>query len=159
MTQSFNIRRATLEHSDGILDCLRVAFAPYRTDYTADAFSDTVLTSRTFAERLGNMSVLIAIDQSGQVVGTVAYQMVDTTEGHIRGMAVRPEWHGHGVAQRLLDQLQSDLRELHCSVLTLDTTRPLRRAICFYEKNGFRATGEIEFFFGMDLFKYRKDLS
>ena len=159
MTQSFSIRRANLGDCEGILDCLQTAFAPYRKDYTAGAYSDTVLTSTTLAARLCKMSVLIAVDQSGNVVGTVAYQLMDKTEGHIRGMAVHPECHGRGVAQRLLEQLQSDLRELGCSVITLDTTRPLQRAICFYEKNGFRATGNIEDFFGMDLLKYRKDFS
>jgi ribosomal protein S18 acetylase RimI-like enzyme len=158
MTKPLNIRRATLADADGILNCLQVAFAPYRTDYTAEAFSDTVLTPKTLAERLDKMSVLAALDESRQVVGTVAYSLMDSTEGHIRGMAVRPEWHGCGVAQRLLDRVQSALQELRCFAITLDTTRPLQRAISFYEKNGFRATGEVECFFGMDLLKYRKDL-
>jgi ribosomal protein S18 acetylase RimI-like enzyme len=73
-------------------------------------------------------------------------------------MAVRPAWEGFGVAERLLNQVESELRELHCSAITLDTTRPLQRAIRFYEKHGFRPTGEIASFFGMDLFAYRKEL-
>ena len=42
--------------------------------------------------------------------------------------------------------------------MTLCTTRPLQRAIRFYEKNGFHATGEVSSFFGMDLLSYRKDI-
>jgi N-acetylglutamate synthase-like GNAT family acetyltransferase len=101
MTKSFNIRRATLEDADGILDCLRVAFAPHRAHYTAKAFSETVLTPKTLVERLNGMSVLAATDEFAQVVGTVAYSLVDSTECDLRGMAVRPEWQVSGVAQRL----------------------------------------------------------
>jgi ribosomal protein S18 acetylase RimI-like enzyme len=99
----------------------------------------------------------VATDNSRLVIGTVAYK-AENGEGHIRGVAVRPEWHGSGIARMLLDQVESDLRELHCRVITLDTTRPLQRAIRFYERNGFRATGEIASFFDMNFFAYRKEI-
>jgi ribosomal protein S18 acetylase RimI-like enzyme len=91
------------------------------------------------------------------VLGTVAYK-AENGEGHIRGMAVLPRWHGSGIASRLLDTVERDLRELHCRAITLDTTKPLRRAISFYEKNGFRKTGRRTSFFGMDLIAYRKEI-
>src|SRR5262249_29977268 len=47
---------------------------------------------------------------------------------------------------------------LGCRTVTLDTTGVLRKAMRFYEKNGFRATGEVSSFFGMELFGYRKEL-
>jgi len=43
--------------------------------------------------------------------------------------------------------------------VTLDTTRPLERAIRFYERCGYRATGVVRDFFGMPLFEYAKDLA
>lgn len=48
-----------------------------------------------------------------------------------------PEHQGSGVAAGLLDQVESDLRDLNCRAMTLDTTKPLQRAIRFYERNGF----------------------
>lgn len=136
----------------------RKRFAPYRVGYTPDAFVDTVLTQETIIRRLVEMTVLVAVDQSGHVIGTIAYRVAAAGEGHLRGMAVNPEWHGLGVAQKLLENVESDLRRLHCKVVTLDTTVPLCRAIHFYEKNGFRPTGEVNSFFGMQLFAYREDI-
>ena len=62
------------------------------------------------------------------------------------------------MARLLLDRVESDLRDLGCSAVTLDTTAPLERAIRFYERNGFRSTGQVGSFFGMPLFEYRKDI-
>ena len=153
----FSVRRASVDDTAQILQCLHEAFAPYRDSYTPAAFADTVLTPQTLHKRFLEMQVLVATDNSSRVVGTVAYKAEDN-EGHIRGMAVRPGWQGTGVAACLLDQAEADLHELHCGAITLDTTRPLQRAIRFYEAHGFRATGEVASFFGMDLFAYRKEL-
>jgi ribosomal protein S18 acetylase RimI-like enzyme len=62
------------------------------------------------------------------------------------------------VAKSLLDRAESDLRKLGCHIMTLCTTKPLQRAIHFYEKNGFHASGEVGSFFGMDLVSYGKDI-
>jgi ribosomal protein S18 acetylase RimI-like enzyme len=158
MNQDFSIRKATLRDGDEILQCLRQAFAPYRRDYATEAFADTVLTPETLRLRLAEMTILIAASGSGHVMGTIAYKLAESGEAHIRGMAVLPELHGSPVAKALLARAEADLRDLGCRVVTLHTTRPLARAIRFYEKNGFRATGEVSSFFGMDLFAYRKEI-
>jgi predicted N-acetyltransferase YhbS len=158
MAGIFSIRKAALDDENQILQCLEEAFASYQGSYTPDGFADTVLTGETIRHRFGEMTVLVAIDQCDHVIGTIAYKVVANGEGHVRGMAVRPGWQGCGVGQRLLGHVESDLRKMHCKTITLDTTRPLRRAIRFYEKNGFRPTGEVSSFFGMDLFAYRKDI-
>jgi ribosomal protein S18 acetylase RimI-like enzyme len=158
MAGTFSIRKAVLQDAEQILQCLSQAFAPYQGSYTAEAFVDTVLTGETIRQRFADMTVLAAVDPFGHVIGTIAYQVTVSGEGHVRGMAVCPEWQGSGVAQSLLENVESDLRKMHCKVITLDTTKPLRRAIRFYEKNGFRSTGEVSSFFGMELFAYRKDV-
>ena len=152
-------RRATNGDAAQILQCLAEAFAPYREEYTDGAWNDTVLTSDTLQQRFQEMTVLVAVDEAGMVVGTVAYKLERDGETHLRGMAVRPGSHGLGVAQGLLDRVEADLRGMGCKVLTLDTTRPLQRAIRFYEKNGFRATGGVSEFYGMELFAYEKDMT
>ena len=155
--KGFLVRRATLRDENDVLRCLEQAFAPYRNSYTPGAFDDTELTREALRERLKEMKVLVATDDSGQVVGTVAYK-AENGEGHIRGMAVRPQWHGSGVAKKLLETVEGDLRELHCGAITLDATRPLQRPIRFYDETGLRATGKRTLFFGMDLFAYRKKI-
>jgi ribosomal protein S18 acetylase RimI-like enzyme len=156
MTKEFSIRRATLADSEQVLHCLQEAFEPYRKNYTELAYIDTVLTPETLRTRLSEMQILVAADIANRVIGTIAYK-VSNGEGHIRGMAVLPKYQGSGLAAALLTQAESDLRELQCRTVTLDTTSPLKRAIRFYERNGFRWTGEVTAFFGMELFAYRKD--
>jgi predicted N-acetyltransferase YhbS len=95
----FSVRRARPEDAASLLDCLRAAFEPYRALYTPAAFADTVLTPGTLGERLATMAVFVAATASGEVVGTVACQVVGVGEGHLRGMAVRPSWQGRGVAE------------------------------------------------------------
>ena len=156
--QSFAIRNVTYEDCVAILECLRVAFAPYRESYTPEAFLDTVLTPDAFRHRLSEMSVVVATNTSGEVVGTIAYKALEGGEGHLRGMAVRPQWHGTGLSTSLLETAENELRMAGCKAITLDTTEPLNRAIRFYEKNGFRPTGKIGCFFGMPLFEYSKSI-
>lgn len=153
---SFSIRTETVADEMGVLACLRVAFAPYQHVYTPQAFDDTVLTPASFPQRLASMDVLVAVSSTGEIVGTIACAAVGDGEGHIRGMAVRPEYHGKGLAQQLLHTAEEALRSRGCGRVTLDTTAPLERAMRFYEKNGYRRSGRVPDFFGMKLFEYQK---
>lgn len=155
-TPSISIRAATPEDADAILNCLRTAFEPYRDDYTPGGYRDTVLAPDTIHQRLASMSVLVAVSPAGEVVGTIAGQVTSQHEGHLRGMAVLPNWQGLGVADHLLDAAERHLLDQKCSRISLDTTRPLRRATRFYERHGFRASGRVTDFFGMPLFEYVK---
>ena len=154
----FSIRKARLTDADGILNCLHSAFQEFRSSYTTDAFLDTVLTLETLRERLKAMHLFIAVDEADQVIGTIACQVVGKDEGHIRGMGVLPGWRGTGVAAQLLRTAESHLRHSGCMRVSLDTTAPLRRAIHFYERNGFRPSGRVTDFFDMPLFEYVKTL-
>ena len=155
--KQFAIRRANPEDADAILACLGAAFESYCTQYTPESFSDTVLDSRTIRRRMHEMCVLVAISE-GQVVGTIGCR-VSGAEGHLRGMAVFPDWQGTGVAAALLETAEAELRNNGCSYVTLDTTEPLKRAIRFYERSGYSATGQVSDFFGMRLYEYSKSLS
>src|ERR1700730_1452989 len=149
----FSIRKATLIYANGILNCLHSAFHEFRSSYTTAAFLDTVLTPETVRKRLEAMHVFVAVDEADQVVGTIACQVVGKNEGHVRGMAVLPGWQGTGVAGQLLRTAESHLRQSECTRVSLDTAALLRRAIRFYETNGFRPSGKVTDFFGMQLFE------
>ncbi len=155
----FLIRPATDLDDEAILHCLAAAFAEARDRYTAEAYADTVLTPEALAARRRHMTVLAAVNPEGHVIGTVAYEAVSAEEGHIRGMAILPAHRGHGVAQTLLDHAEQGIRAAGCRRVSLDTTSPLQRAIALYERNGYRPTGKVTDFFGMDLFEYAKDLT
>jgi ribosomal protein S18 acetylase RimI-like enzyme len=117
-----------------------------------------VLTPGTVGERFATMAVFLAATPGGEVVGTVACGVVGEGEGHLRGMAVRRSWQGRGVAEELLAAAESELRRAGCSRISLSTTRHLGRAIRFYEAHGFRASGRVSDFFGMELIEYVKTL-
>jgi ribosomal protein S18 acetylase RimI-like enzyme len=153
------IRRATPADSAAILHCLQVAFEPFREFYSPQGFRDTTLTAEMLAERFQTMSIYVALGgDPEQVVGTIAGSVVGNQEGHIRGMAVLPDHHGKGVAERLLRTMEDELRQRGCTFLSLDTTAPLQRAIRFYERNGYRASGKVGDHFGMPLYEYVKKL-
>jgi ribosomal protein S18 acetylase RimI-like enzyme len=156
--QNIVIRRATATDSRGILECLASAFEPYRTSYTPAAYLDTVLTAETIAQRLESMQVFVAVTADDQIVGTIACSLSEIGEGHLRGMAVLPEWQGQGLAETLLRAAERDLVDQGCTRITLDTTEPLQRAMQFYESHGYRRSGRITDFFGMPLHEYVKDL-
>jgi ribosomal protein S18 acetylase RimI-like enzyme len=155
-TADIEIRPATDDDASAILKCLATAFAPYRVQYSPAAFADTVLSNETVHHRLRQMHVLLAT-ANGNVVGTVSAAR-HAEEGHLRGMAVLPEWRGSGVAAKLLAAIETHLRSNGCKRITLDTTLPLELAMKFYEKNGYRRSGNIADFFGMPLLEYTKHL-
>lgn len=155
----FFVRLAEGKDTLGILDCLRAAFEEYRQSYTAEAFLDTVLTAETLQQRLENMVVFAAADADGRIWGTIACKVVKKGEGHLRGMAVLPHLRGAGIAERLLNRAEEELRSHNCIRVTLDTTEPLQRAMRFYEKHGYRRSGKVTDFFGMPLIEYEKTLS
>ena len=150
------VRTATDVDADGILVCLAAAFAPYRGDYTPEAWLDTVLTPVTVRTRIGGMHVLVADSGSEPVVGTLACHLTAPGYGHLRGMAVLPAWAGRGIAPLLLRAAETHLAEQGCESVRLDTTAPLRRAVAFYEKHGYRRTGRVTDFFGMPLYEFEK---
>jgi ribosomal protein S18 acetylase RimI-like enzyme len=151
---SFELRKAAVEDVEAIVDCLRMAFEEYENAYTPGAFADTVPDANGIRRRLKEMCLLVAVS-ANSIVGTIGYT-VSGTEGHLRGMAVFPEWRGRGAASALLRNVENELRASGCTVVTLDTTEPLVRAIRFYEKNGFVASGKVSNFFGMQLHEYSK---
>ena len=154
----FTIRPALVSDAEEIHECLRIAFGRFLDSYSQEAFLDTVPTVEKVRERMHSMSLFVAEDALRKVIGTIAYYLKTPEEGYIRGMAVLPEWQGKGVAQRLMETVENEVRDRGCKRVSLDTTDPLQRAIHFYEKRGYRRTGNIEDFFGMPLHEFTKEL-
>jgi GNAT superfamily N-acetyltransferase len=154
---SLEIRQAREADSGGIQRCLAAAFASYREQYTPAAFADTVLNDSAIRERMRTMDILVAVS-ADQIVGTVGGSLNDEQQGHLRGMAVLPQFRGTGIAAKLLSAIEDWLRIKGCKQVSLDTTLPLQTAINFYEKHGYVRSGRVTDFFGMTLIEYVKSL-
>jgi len=157
-TRDFEIRPAERADAVAIHRCLVAAFDGYRAEYTEGAFADTVPSPAGIEERLRVMAVFVATAPGGAVVGTIACQDVGRGLGHLRGMAVLPGWQGRGVADALIEAAEAELLRVGCRRVNLHTTRPLARAHRFYARHGFRLTGDVEDFFGMEIAEHAKDL-
>src|SRR5262249_7720785 len=121
--RSFKIRRADSNDGEAILACLAAAFAPHHNSYTTAGLADTVLASESGQRRVRELHVVVGVPQ-GNVGGTVAWA-ASGEEGHLRGMAVLPDWQGSGVASALLQAAEAEIRNQRCTRVTLDTTEPL----------------------------------
>jgi uncharacterized protein YndB with AHSA1/START domain/ribosomal protein S18 acetylase RimI-like enzyme len=150
------VRRAAVQDIDAVHSCLAAAFAPYQRRYTPQAFRDTVPDPDDLATRFRTMRVLVAEDDGDRIVGTLAHEVGASGQGHLRGMAVLPAALGSGAAPKLLETAERELAAAGCRRITLDTTEPLERAIRFYERHGYTATGRVSDFFGMRLLEYAK---
>jgi GNAT superfamily N-acetyltransferase len=157
-TRDYEVRRATHADAAAIHRCLVAAFEPYRTQYTEGAFADTVPPPAGIEERLRGMALFVATAPDGDVVGTIACQDVGQSLGHLRGMAVLPGWQGRGIADALIEAAEAELLRVGCRRVNLHTTQPLSRAQRFYARHGFRLTGDVEDFFGMEIAEHAKDL-
>ena len=97
----FQIRVAEPKDAEAISECLVLAFAQFRGQYTPGAYADTVLNSEGVLQRLAQMGMFVA-------VSAIAYK-ANGVEGHLRGMAVLREWQGTGVASALLNAAEVEL--------------------------------------------------
>jgi len=154
---AIEIRPAREGDKQRILKCLAEAFEPYREQYTAGAYADTVLDDASLGTRMQSMHVLVAVS-SGEIIGTVAGGGPHSGKGHLRGMAVLPQYKGSGVSAELLSAIEAWLGMRGCTHVTLDTTQPLITAMRFYEKHGYSRSGRASDFFGMPLIEYVKQI-
>ena len=159
MKREFKIRLAEYQDAKEIHEVILSAFDEYRHYYTPEGFADTVMSEETTIERTKEMSLYVAVDQEGLIIGTIGWQKVSTDEGHIRGMAVIPKRQGKtSPAATLLKTVEDDARSKGCNILTLDTTKVLKRAQNFYKKHGFKKTGKTGDFFGSIIYEYAKKI-
>jgi GNAT superfamily N-acetyltransferase len=131
----------------------------YRSLYTPEGFSSTVLTSGEVEERLrlneGPTWVALCEDV---IVGTVS-AVVKGESVYIRSMAILPTARGQGIGELLLKQIESFALARGCTRLFLSTTPFLNRAIRLYGQFGFCLSVEgPQDLFGTSLFTMVKIL-
>ena len=74
----------------------------------------------------------------GRPVGCGALKVRGRKLGEIKRMWVAPDARGLGIAQRLLDALETNAAQMGLDTLQLDTNRALKEAHALYARNGYR---------------------
>lgn len=135
------------------------AFAPFREEYTPDAFDYTAVSAERVRERLAEGPIWIAY-LGGEPVGTVS-GLPEEERFYFRSMAIKPTVQRGGIGQRLLETLETHARETGFEKLYLYTTFVLPGATRLYEKNGFYVVRETapDEWYGMGGIEMEKDLS
>lgn len=154
----FVIRSATEIDANGIHKVLSSAFKEFKHFYSKEAYEDTILTGVKALDRIREMDVFVAVEENGTIIGTIGWEKVNQEEGHIRGMAVDPDWQGKEIADALLQVVEKEALSENCSFLSLDTTEILQRAQNFYRKHGFKKSGKTGDFFGNTIYEFLKEL-
>jgi len=129
------IRRAVPGDEETIAALIFEAFAPFRDEYTPDAFEYTAVSADKVRERFDEGPMWLAI-ANGEVVGTVS-GLPEEERFYIRSMAIKPSAQRGGIGQRLLETLETFARDAGYKKLYLYTTFVLPGAKRLYEKNGF----------------------
>ncbi|MFZ6036085.1 MAG: GNAT family N-acetyltransferase [Patescibacteria group bacterium] len=147
-----NIIKATLEHKTPaltLLDEFRTNVMrqenPQSTVVSTDAMEKG---SAVYAEVVQSNDGAIFLAQDGnEFVGIITiYRFPRVRAGtyyaEIEEMFVRPEYHGKGVAQELVQAATTWAKENGAETITTKSGEKLARAHAFYEKIGFRVYGK-----------------
>jgi GNAT superfamily N-acetyltransferase len=79
----------------------------------------------------------VARDASGTPLGCGGLRLIQDGVVEIKRMYVRSEARGIGVSTAILRQLEQSAREMGSPAIVLETGTEQRRAIAFYEREGF----------------------
>ena len=154
------LRRATLDDAEMLRDQSRAAMADYVAfapeGWSLDRFAPEVHLARIEAT-LANPDAVVLVTVDG--TGHVAWRP-EEDRAHLLALFVAREAWGTGLARRLHDRALESMRERDFTEASLYTPAGQARARRFYEREGWRRTGEPEFSdpFGLDMVEYRRPL-
>ena len=153
------IRRATPADAADIAEVLRQSFVEFEPWYTPKGFAATTPDEHAVKRRMDEGPIWVAL-WGDSIVGTAAAVFNGEKGLHVRGIAVIPSARGRGLAESLLNELQTFARSSGYQRLSLTTTPFLSSAIRLYERFGFlRVPDGADDLFGTPLLTMAKDLS
>jgi GNAT superfamily N-acetyltransferase len=158
MQLSARIRRAVPADAADIADVLRQSFQEFEPLYTPQGFTATTPDRQQVGRRLQEGPAWIALCDE-RTAGTASAVLKDEKGLYMRGVAVVPSMRGRGVAELLMNEVESFARQNGCVRIFLTTTPFLTSAIRLYERFGFtqvpNGTADL---FGTPLIKMEKNL-
>jgi diamine N-acetyltransferase len=125
----------------------------FRQTYGHEAAHAAVMDShcaQTFAPgkiraQLGAPDVTALVAEVGAVILGLAQMRAKDGEAEVQRFYVDAAWHGRGIAQALMAALVDRAKMAGLRALSLGVWTQNDRAIAFYQRQGFRAEGTVEF--------------
>lgn len=103
-----------------------------------DGFDASRSVSADPGELVPPRGVFVIARLDGEAVGCGGLKITGPGSGEIKRMWVAPSARGLGIAQRLLEALETHAFDLKLHTLRLDTNRALTAARALYARNGYR---------------------
>ena len=156
---NITIRIAQLTDIDEIYLILLKAFEPYNNRYTNRAYNATVMSPDEIKNRiLGKKYEIFVVMKNTQIIGTFSISKKGQDQLYLRSMAVHPDYQRRGIGLYILEEINKLAKRKSIKTISLDTAKPLKRAIKFYKKFGFDYTGITHNFFGIKIYEMIKKL-
>lgn len=108
----------------------------------ADILDGIRITESTLQAMLKNpMGTLLKYEQNGQLLGCVSLEKKGS-ELYLGMLTVSPEVQANGIGRQLLAAAEQLARQQHCAVMTMTVITVRHELIAWYERRGYRSTGE-----------------
>lgn len=158
MRPSARIRRAVPADAADIATVLRQSFLEFEALYTPKGFAATTPDPEQVGSRMEEGPAWIALCED-RTAGTASAVPEGEKGLYVPGVAVVPSMRGRGIAEALMNEVESFARQNGCARMFLTTTPFLTSAIRLYERFGFtRVRNGAGDLFGTPLIKMEKNL-
>lgn len=158
MTGSFVIRRACQSDAEALSGfAARLFRATYSSDTEAadlDAYINKNFSTERQEEEIADLSAAVFLATVDDLIIGYAHVVVgsaDSRSALLNRIYIDTEWRGSGLANDLLDAVLSESKQRGVTRLELTVFERNERAIAFYQRAGFTATGSTTFQVGEDL--------
>jgi putative acetyltransferase len=132
-----SVRRVCSNDVTAVIGLVRDVLAEFGLRFGVGAATDDALAQLPASYEENGGAFWVAVDSTGELVGTCGVFPVEPGTFEVRKMYLRPEVRGQGVGRALLDETVAWARARGGRRLVLDTTEQMTGAIAFYESHGF----------------------
>lgn len=132
----FTLRPATSADVPSVIELVSHTLSEFGIAFGEGTPTDEQLKGlpKSYHDETGEFFVALF---ANQLVGTAGVVSLGDGIFELRKMYLRPVARGSSVAPALLEACIQHCRKHHAKALVLDTTIEMKRAIAFYERNGF----------------------